>query len=442
MHGQSPLFDGGASGDNALVQVGVGNGKSLSRAQKTFNRLIGRIGDQRRRLAEWQAFAQSFGSRVAADLAPLERRIGEQRRALLRCLDAAHDGGKLTRREQSKVARIICERAVETLEREDDPALIVLHDKYSDVSHEDLRQGRIRALKAMTEASLGMSFDDGEIRTPGDLVDAVHRQIGEGSRRETSRDPGSTRNSDRLGGGGYDNRERRDRDDRYDRHDQHDQHGQRDRPTSARASARIERERAAVEGATRSVREVYRKLASALHPDRESDPAERDRKTELMQRVNQAYEARDLLQLLALQIQVEQIDLTQLAALGDDRIAHYNRVLREQSAELDQEIQDLMEPFATGLGGNPDRDLTPAIVIGAFQEDVAHLRRESAWMAKQLELFRDLRMLKAWLKTQNVSRGSSAGPSDELESLVTAMVEGIGFASDPPGRSGGRRKRR
>ena len=283
---------------------------------------------------------------------------------------------------------------METLEREDDPALIVLHDKYSDVSHEDLRQGRIRALKAMTEASLGMSFDDGEIRTPGDLVDAVHRQIGEGSRRETSRDPGSTRNSDRLGGGGYDNRERRDRDDRYDRHDQHDQH---DRPTSARASARIERERAAVEGATRSVREVYRKLASALHPDRESDPAERDRKTELMQRVNQAYEARDLLQLLALQIQVEQIDLTQLAALGDDRIAHYNRVLREQSAELDQEIQDLMEPFATGLGGNPDRDLTPAIVIGAFQEDVAHLRRESAWMAKQQELFRELRMLKEWV---------------------------------------------
>ena len=83
MHGQSPLFDGGASGDNALVQVGVGNGKSLSRAQKTFNRLIGRIGDQRRRLAEWQAFAQSFSSRVAAEMEPLERRIDEQRRALL-----------------------------------------------------------------------------------------------------------------------------------------------------------------------------------------------------------------------------------------------------------------------------------------------------------------------------------------------------------------------
>jgi curved DNA-binding protein CbpA len=42
------------------------------------------------------------------------------------------------------------------------------------------------------------------------------------------------------------------------------------------------------------VREVFRKLASELHPDRETDPAEHARKTELMQRVNQAYKAGDL----------------------------------------------------------------------------------------------------------------------------------------------------
>src|SRR5690606_21233782 len=132
----------------------------------------GRIADQRRRLAEWQAFAQAFGSRVAADLEPLERRIGQQQRALLRCFDAAHDGGKLTRREQGKIARIICERAAEMLEQDEDAGLIALHDKYSDVSHDDLRLGRIRALKAMTEATLGTSFDDGEIRTPDDLIAA------------------------------------------------------------------------------------------------------------------------------------------------------------------------------------------------------------------------------------------------------------------------------
>jgi hypothetical protein len=47
----------------------------------------------------------------------------------------------------------------------------------------------------------------------------------------------------------------------------------------------------AAQGGTQAVREVFRKLVSELHPDRETDPAEHARDTELMQRVNQAYKA-------------------------------------------------------------------------------------------------------------------------------------------------------
>ncbi len=47
---------------------------------------------------------------------------------------------------------------------------------------------------------------------------------------------------------------------------------------------------------------------AVLHPDREPDEAERVRKTELMQRVNEAYSKKDLLQLVALQLEIEQID--------------------------------------------------------------------------------------------------------------------------------------
>jgi len=397
----------------------VGSRKTLSRPQKTFNRLTAKIEDQRRRLAEWQAFGQSFGTRVAGELQPVERRLDEQRRALLRCFAVAHDDGTMTRREQGRLARIICERAAELLDGADDPELIALHDRYSDVSYEDLRQGQIGAMKAMTEAALGRPFDENGIRTPDDLIDAVRRRIvkgvGEDARHEPDAPGPSDRQADAAPAG-------------------------HDRPTSARASARLERERAAIEGATRSVREVYRKLASALHPDRETDPVERDRKTGLMQRANQAYDARDLLQLLALQIEVEQIDLNHLAAISDDRLAHYNRVLKEQSAELDQEIEDLIEPFAMSLGGWVCRDLTPAIVIDAFQREVADLRRESAWMMKQLDAFRNLRMLKAWLRTQPVGRAPSPDPFDTLERLVATLPGDIEAPAKPSPRRGGRRK--
>src|SRR6185436_12237903 len=85
---------------------------------------------------------------------------------------------------------------------------------------------------------------------------------------------------------------------------------QRDEPPKrrkAKPSAKQLKAEAEATHASQSVREVYRKLASELHPDRETDAAERERKTVLMQKVNQAYAAQDLLTLLQLQLDIEQI---------------------------------------------------------------------------------------------------------------------------------------
>jgi hypothetical protein len=79
---------------------------------------------------------------------------------------------------------------------------------------------------------------------------------------------------------------------------------------------------------SQSVRDIYRKLASVLHPDRETDPTERERKTALIQRANQAYGRNDLLELLTLQIETEQIDAGALADIPEARLRHYNDVLQ------------------------------------------------------------------------------------------------------------------
>ena len=444
---QTSLFEDEAAGGTAIVRVGVvGSPKTLTRAQKTFNRLSGQIEDRRRRLADWQAFTESFRSRVAGELMTLERRISELRRELLKCFDAAHDGGRLTRREQDKIAWIIRESASELLAAGDDPELITLHDKYSEVSHEDLREEEADFLKSLTEATLGMSFDDDEIRSPEDVVDAIHRKFEKEAAPDGRGGPDASETSGRPAGGARRGRRQ----------------GGGEKPASARAGARFERERAAVEAATRSVREVYRKLVSALHPDRERDPVERERKTALMQRANQAYEATDLLQLLALQIEAEQIDLHQLAAVNDDRLAHFNRVLKEQLAELDQEIDQQVMPFAMSMGGMAPRNLTPTIVASAFERDVAQLRRERKSLEKQLDASRDPGALKAWLKKQRVVREPAPdpfdpldpfGPLDELDGLMAALAEAIDqdpdFAPDfrpgprpgsPPRRPGKKRK--
>jgi hypothetical protein len=105
---------------------------------------------------------------------------------------------------------------------------------------------------------------------------------------------------------------------------------QADRKAKKKPSA-AETKRAAEEQANHlSVREIFRKLASDLHPDREQDPVAKERKTALMQRLNQAYQANDLLALLSLQIEIEQIAAIDLKNMSEQRLAQYNKVLNEQ----------------------------------------------------------------------------------------------------------------
>ena len=139
---------------------------------------------------------------------------------------------------------------------------------------------------------------------------------------------------------------------------------------SAKAGKREAQREQVAEGGTRAVREAYRRLVSELHPDRETDPDAQTRKTELMQRVNQAYKAGDLLGLLEMQLSLEQIDAAALAGLADERLRHYVHVLEEQGRQLRDELQELVEPFAVVLGESSMRKVTTDAVQRRLDKDI------------------------------------------------------------------------
>lgn len=70
---------------------------------------------------------------------------------------------------------------------------------------------------------------------------------------------------------------------------------------------------------SKSAKESYRKLVSELHPDREFDKTEKERKTELMQRVNAANVENDLSKLLRLEQEVFRYEPTPTAQLFFNR---------------------------------------------------------------------------------------------------------------------------
>ena len=92
-----------------------------------------------------------------------------------------------------------------------------------------------------------------------------------------------------------------------------------------------------------SLKTVYLKIASIIHPDREPDDSKKAEKTELLQRANEAYEQEDLFFLLKLQLEVEQSKNGSNKGLSAEQVRFYQQALEAQSQSLKKQIQELID---------------------------------------------------------------------------------------------------
>jgi hypothetical protein len=92
------------------------------------------------------------------------------------------------------------------------------------------------------------------------------------------------------------------------------------------------------------LKQLYRQLAKAIHPDFAADPKERERREVLMADVNQAYEREDIERLRAL---LEDWSNCPDSIQGEDSTAELLRTLRkitqsqQRLANIEQQIQEL-----------------------------------------------------------------------------------------------------
>ncbi|MEJ2898227.1 molecular chaperone DnaJ [Acinetobacter sp. NS-4] len=96
---------------------------------------------------------------------------------------------------------------------------------------------------------------------------------------------------------------------------------------------------------SQSLKTVYLKIASMIHPDREPDESKKAAKTELLQRANEAYEQEDLFFLLKLQLEVEQSKTGSNKGLSTEQVKFYQQALEAQSQSLKKQIQELIDPL-------------------------------------------------------------------------------------------------
>ena len=343
-------------------------GPALSPSQKRFNTLIRQIEQARQKLTVWQDSIAAYRQAHGEVLRPLQDELLAGHRQWVLALDAALEQARWTKPERAMLQELLCEAAGELLGGSgEDEQMRALFDKHSEVDFDTEQRERILAMKDMAEAMTGLDLGDDEgIESDTELFARLQQGLQEQVAAEEARR--STK------------------------------------AASRRKSAAQQKRESEAQQATQSVREIYRKLASALHPDRETDALQREAKTVLMQRVNQAYEAQDLLALLELQLQIEQIDPGHIANAGEQRLKHYNKVLAEQLAELKGEIGRVEMGFCMEFGLEPGWGLNPRQLGQVLEQTSRQWRAELNEQQRELRMLADVAATKRWLKRQRQQR--------------------------------------
>ena len=349
----------------------------LTPQQKKFNALLARIEVQRQLLAQWQDLLPRLETQHVNDMRPLLGEHTKMRLALVRRLDeAACAGGRMAKADRETLHEVIAELAMDLADVVEDEgernAMKALYNRYADSDFDAEQAEAHEEIRQLAREAFGLDLDGVDLDSPEAMIERVEAQM-----QETARKAEEEREAHRA-------------------------------KRARKPTAREQRAQAEAQQATQSIRAIYRRLASLLHPDREPDEAERARKTVLMQRANQAYEAGRLLELLEIQQQALGADARRMSGLDDAQLKAYNRVLSEQLSDLQQQVEaeEAQACFAAGLA--PRGRLSPAVVEAAMRERKRELRDALQGLQQLVRALEMPAALKAWLKQERAARRAAA----------------------------------
>ena len=335
--------------------------RPLTAAQKRFNSLLERIDRLRAELERWQSFTDVHLRRIGAELAPRAAKLREQQTALAQLLDRQFTHPGLGKRNREPLRALLLGLLTEMLEEEETPELIALYDRHAPTRRADEQRMDFELLHALAE-DLPVDLDAYEGEQTAEALTAWLQEALSGEPPRRRRRP----------------------------------------KKSAEGSGEQ-----AVELDSHALRNVFRRLASKLHPDRASDAGEHQRKTALMQELNAAYASGDLLRVLELQQSVDARAAEALAELDEAQLEPYLAVLQRQAKRLREQVDALIAPFAAAFPGRAARSMTPGALQREFDRALMELEHVHSCVAQDLERFADIQQLREALET--VRREESGG---------------------------------
>ena len=371
---QSSLFGdhpSGAAGASPPAAAAAGTAvtalkfadRVLSAEQQRFNQLLERTETLAGKIAAAHVLVDAHRIVSGATLRPLE----DQRNTLMRDMALWLDGRLkqpgLTRKQQQMASGIICNLA-SGLALLGDEAMRALHDAHSDESLADQEKASAADTQAFLEEMLGEAVGgEQEFANTEEVLQASMQQI-----RQQA--------------------------------EAHEQARAGHKARRAKA-ARQKKEGLVTQDADGALRSIYRQLASALHPDRETDPAEQARKTGLMSEANAAYGRRDLLALLQLQLRADLADARQVSSMAKEKIAALSALLKERAEVLARELREFEAHTRAEFELPPHLPMAAAGLRRHLQEQKHGLLADIGMMQRDFVRVRDDADFKRWLREQD-----------------------------------------
>ena len=281
----------------------------LTAEQERFRYLIAQIQTARTAHATWERTAGKFRAEHTQRLQPLRASLRELSRGTVVEIDRLLGESGWSRVDRVALRQILWVTADALLAANpDDLELRELFEKHSERDFDAVKQEEMQRLREEAEELTGLDLgDDDDIRTEEELVQRMYERMAEREAAEEERESARAR--------------------------------------ERRHTAEEKRKEAAAQLVRQSLREIYRKLASAVHPDREADAKKREEKNALMQRINQAYAANDLMALSRERIADE---LLKLLALADPSATVAMMIERGILAPVLPEIQGARSTWFCG----------------------------------------------------------------------------------------------
>ena len=335
-----------------------------------FDQLLRQVERARTQLSAWRENQARFRQAYTARVMPARSELHAAKREWVIGLDGIFGRKGWTKAERLTLEYVIRTQALELLqELGPDEELRAIYERHSDVTLEEENERELEITRAMAERMTGLDFGEEDIPNEEELFARVRAAMEERAKAFTE-DPATEKRN--------------------------------------KSAAEIKREKEALL-ATQSIREIYRRLASNLHPDRELDPEVRARKNDLMQRVNQAYEAHDLLTLLEIQLEIDQIDADELANASAERLRQYNKVLDDQLSQIKQELSAAEDAFRSEF--DIEERVNPLRLLDHIERMAQAAQFEKQALQRDLGMLNDRQMVKEWLRWE-LRRMSDASGRD------------------------------